>query len=75
MWEGGFTSGTAALVIARPFAVEFPFPEWLRVMLTLVDGQRTVGEIVPLMKEHGVNAENALFGLKLLWGHEVIHAG
>ncbi|MBS1825253.1 MAG: methyltransferase [Acidobacteria bacterium] len=73
MWNGEFTGGTKALVIEHPFAVEFPFPAWLEVMLPLADGQRTVTEIVSTMGEHGVSAANTLFGLQLLWGYEVIH--
>ncbi|MFN7939281.1 MAG: methyltransferase [Bryobacteraceae bacterium] len=73
LWEGEFTAGTKALVTANPFAAEFPFPAWLEVMLPLVDGERTVGQIVELMEEHAVSAANALFGLHLLWSYEVIH--
>ena len=73
MWKGEFTGGTRALVIEHPFAAEFPFPAWLEVMLPLVDGQRTVAEIVSLMEGHEVSAANALFGLNLMWSYEVIH--
>jgi len=71
--EGGtFQAQRESMVTDAPFEAEFPFPPWLKTLLTLVDGQRTLEEIVDSLGQHGVSRADALFGLKRLGNLEVI---
>jgi hypothetical protein len=72
MRDGKFVSGREALQVDAPWKAEFPFPMWLKTMLPLVNGERTVSEIANILREGGVKEADALFGLSLLASYEVI---
>lgn len=67
-----FGAQRESMVTEAPFEAEFPFPPWLKTLLSLVDGQRTLEEIVVSLGQHGVSRGDAVFGLQRLGSLEVI---
>ncbi|MBL8222440.1 MAG: hypothetical protein JNL62_24595 [Bryobacterales bacterium] len=67
-----FSAQRESMVTEAPFEAEFPFPPWLKTLLSLVDGQRTLEEIVVSLGQHGVSRGDAVFGLQRLGSLEVI---
>lgn len=72
MVNGVLSAQRESLVTDAPFEAEFPFPHWLKTLLPLVDGQRTLQEIVGALEQEGVSRADAMFGLEKLGSFEVI---